>query len=91
MASSPTTRRRVTLRAGKGPRRHTSKKGVFCAWPRDSLPLQEAADAYGVSSRSIRRYITDGRLTAYRIGPKMIRLDAEEVERQLLGNQVGVK
>ena len=45
---------------------------------------------YGISRRSIHRYITQGLLPAYRIGPRNIRLDADEVERILLGNRMGV-
>ena len=48
-----------------------------------------AGAAYGISRRSIHRYITQGLLPAYRIGPRNIRLDADEVERILLGNRMG--
>lgn len=48
------------------------------------ISLQEAADAYGVSTRTLRRYISAGRLTAYRIGPRLIRLDADQVRRELI-------
>jgi hypothetical protein len=34
------------------------------------------------------RYIADGRLTAYRVGPRMIRLDADQVRRQLDGDPI---
>jgi hypothetical protein len=44
---------------------------------------------YGISRRSIHRYITQGLLPAYRVGPrKNIRLDADEVERVMLANPV---
>lgn len=49
-----------------------------------ALSLQEAADTYGVSTRTLRRYISAGRLTAYRIGPRLIRLDADQVRRELI-------
>jgi excisionase family DNA binding protein len=53
------------------------------------ISMQEAADTYGVSTKTIRRYIASGRLTAYRVGPRLIRLDAEQVRDQLLGSPVG--
>lgn len=46
--------------------------------------MAEAADLVSVSPRTIRRYIAAGRLTAYRVGPRIIRLDADQVERELL-------
>ena len=59
--------------------------------PRKFISPTQAAEIYGVSRRSIARYITQGLLPAYRIGPRNIRLDADEVERILLGNRVGAK
>jgi excisionase family DNA binding protein len=52
------------------------------------ITIAQVADQYGLSTRTIRRYIADGRLTAYRIGPRAIRLDAEQVRRQLDGDPV---
>lgn len=51
-----------------------------------AISLQEAAATYGVSTRTLRRYISAGRLTAYRIGPRLIRLDPDELRKQLLGD-----
>lgn len=53
------------------------------------ISMQEAAATYGVSQTTIRRYIATGRLSAYRVGPRMIRLDADQVERELLRTPVG--
>jgi len=53
------------------------------------ITMQEAADTYGVSTRTIRRYIASGRLTAYRMGPRFIRLDSEQVREQLLNQPIG--
>jgi len=47
------------------------------------ITMQEAAETYGVSVKTIRRYIATGRLTAERIGPRLIRLDADQVHKQL--------
>ncbi|WP_082956781.1 helix-turn-helix domain-containing protein [Mycolicibacter sinensis] len=49
-----------------------------------AISLQEAAETYGVSTRTLRRYISAGRLTAYRIGPRLIRLDADQVRCELM-------
>jgi excisionase family DNA binding protein len=43
------------------------------------ISIQEAADMFGLCDRTIRRYIASGRLTAHRVGPRVIRLDLDEV------------
>ena len=40
------------------------------------ISMPEAAEMCGVSETTIRRYIAAGLVTAYRVGPRMIRLDA---------------
>lgn len=47
------------------------------------LSIDQVAKDYNISRRSVRRYIAEGRLTAIRVGPHMIRLDAEQVAREL--------
>ncbi|WP_155766766.1 helix-turn-helix domain-containing protein [Mycobacterium intracellulare] len=47
------------------------------------VTLQEVADNYQLSIRTLRRYIASGRLTAVRVGPKLIRLDPAQVEKEL--------
>lgn len=42
--------------------------------------LQSAAERTGLSVKSIRRRIAEGRLTAYRMGQRVIRLDPAEVD-----------
>ncbi len=49
----------------------------------DLRPIPDAATILGVSTKTIRRRIADGTLTAYRLGPRLIRVDMSEVERQL--------
>lgn len=44
------------------------------------ISLEDAAETYGVSTRTLRRYISDGRITGYRVGPKLIRVDPEELK-----------
>jgi excisionase family DNA binding protein len=40
----------------------------------------EAAEYLGVSDRTIRQMVADGRLTAYRNGPRLVRIDLNEVD-----------
>lgn len=49
------------------------------------ISINEVADEFGISPRTVRRYIATGRLTAYKVGPKLVRLDPDQVRRQLLG------
>ncbi|MCA2302733.1 helix-turn-helix domain-containing protein [Mycobacterium intracellulare] len=44
------------------------------------LTIAQAADILGVHPISVRRYISRGVLRGYRVGPRMIRLRAEDVE-----------
>jgi excisionase family DNA binding protein len=49
--------------------------------PRRKLAtLTEASNYTGLGERTIRRYISTGRLIGYRIGPKAIRVDLDEVD-----------
>lgn len=45
--------------------------------------VQEAAVFLGVHPRTIRRRIADGTITAYRFGPRILRVDLDEVEAAL--------
>lgn len=47
------------------------------------LTIRQTATHLGVDPRTVRRYIADGRLTAYRVGPRAIRIKAEDVEKLL--------
>ncbi|MGO9350929.1 MAG: excisionase family DNA-binding protein [Mycobacterium sp.] len=57
----------------------------------EQLPLQvpprQAAEFFGVDVRTVRRWISDGRLTAHRVGPRLIRIDRESILR--LANPIG--
>jgi len=46
---------------------------------KQNLTLKAAAAWYGVSERTLRRRIAEGRLPAYRVGPRSIRVSAEDV------------
>ncbi len=45
------------------------------------LSVAEAADYHNCSERTIRRAIRDGRLRAYRVGPRLIRIDPRDLDR----------
>jgi excisionase family DNA binding protein len=40
----------------------------------------EAAEYLGVTDRTIRQMIADGRLTGYRSGPRLVRIDLNELD-----------
>jgi excisionase family DNA binding protein len=46
-------------------------------------PLSAAADYAGVHPKTIRRRIADGSLNGYRMGPRLIRVDLDELDRLL--------
>jgi excisionase family DNA binding protein len=48
------------------------------------ITIRAVCEEHGLGERTVRRYIAEGKLTAYRVGGRLIRLDAEEVERQLI-------
>jgi len=41
---------------------------------------QQAADYLGVTTRTIRQMIADGRLTGYRSGTRLVRVDLNEID-----------
>lgn len=47
------------------------------------LSVAQSAARLGVSPWTIRRRIADGSLTAYRVGPKLIRVDVAELDALL--------
>ena len=47
----------------------------------ESLP--RGAEYLGVSTKTMRRYIADGRITGYRAGPRLIRIDLNELDAML--------
>ena len=52
-----------------------------------ALSIRQAADYQGVSTDTIRRWIASGDLPAWRLGPKLIRIDRADLDalRQPLG------
>ncbi|WP_287216844.1 helix-turn-helix domain-containing protein [Rhodococcus sp. (in: high G+C Gram-positive bacteria)] len=51
--------------------------------PRRLVSIPQAAEEFGVCSRTIRRYISAGRITGYRFGPRMIRVDLNEIDSMM--------
>ena len=45
--------------------------------------IAHAAEYLGVADKTIRRYIAAGRLTGYRAGPRLIRVDLNELDAML--------
>ncbi|MCH5644364.1 helix-turn-helix domain-containing protein [Gordonia sp. ABSL49_1] len=42
-----------------------------------------AAEYADVSTRTLRRYIASGRLTAYRVGPRLIKVDLNDLDAMM--------
>lgn len=45
--------------------------------------IADAAEQFGVHHSTIRRYISQGRIAGYRLGPRMIRVDLDELDAML--------
>jgi excisionase family DNA binding protein len=59
------------------PRADTRRRGD----PRRRLVRLAVAATYAdVSTRTLRRYISHGRLTGYRVGPRLIKVDLNELD-----------
>ncbi|MCB1265048.1 MAG: helix-turn-helix domain-containing protein [Mycobacterium sp.] len=44
------------------------------------MGLQEAADRCDVSYRTVRRWIAAGRINAVRVGPRLLKVNARDVD-----------
>jgi excisionase family DNA binding protein len=42
--------------------------------------INGAAESANVSTKTIRRWIAEGRITGYRVGPRLIKVDLDELE-----------
>lgn len=45
------------------------------------ISLNDAADRLGVNYRTIRRWIAAGRIDAVRVGPRLLKIDAAQLDR----------
>jgi excisionase family DNA binding protein len=50
----------------------------------DLISVFEAADLTRLNHRTIRRYIAEGKITGYRVGTKLIKVDKDEVVARLI-------
>ncbi|MDR3658754.1 MAG: excisionase family DNA-binding protein [Mycobacterium sp.] len=48
---------------------------------------RQAAEFYGVSLRTIQRWLAEGKIQGYRLGGKLVRLEADEVQAALIGSR----
>ncbi len=51
--------------------------------PRRLQSITASAEYVGCNPRTIRRYIAAGRITGYRMGPRLIRVDLTELDALL--------
>ncbi|MGV0720565.1 excisionase family DNA-binding protein [Mycolicibacterium elephantis] len=52
--------------------------------------IQDAAEYLGVTDRTVRAMISDGRLTGYRNGTRLVRVDLNEVDARMTAFGGGV-
>jgi excisionase family DNA binding protein len=48
--------------------------------PPNKVGIAEGAEMLGVTTKTIRRYIASGALPAYRVGPRLIRIDVADIQ-----------
>jgi excisionase family DNA binding protein len=51
--------------------------------PKRLANVDRAAEYAGVHVKTIRRWVSTGRLTAYRLGPKLLRIDLNQIDDML--------
>jgi len=45
------------------------------------LSIRDISERLGCSEKTVRNFVADGRLEAVRFGPRMLRIDASELDR----------
>lgn len=48
--------------------------------------INEACEYFGVDRGTVRRWIADGTLTAYRVGPHLVRIDLDSIKAVRIGS-----
>ena len=48
------------------------------------VSIAAAADHYDVSQQTVRRWISSGKIHAYRVEPRLIRVDLDEIEAKII-------
>jgi excisionase family DNA binding protein len=61
------------------PRRHQLTTSAAERTLPQNPTQQQAADFFGVDPKTIRRWIAAGHLTAFRVGPRLIRVDRDSI------------
>ncbi len=61
----------------------TPNRSVRRLESRHLVSIPHAARYVGVADKTIRRWIAAGRITGYRAGPKLIRVDLDELDAML--------
>ena len=51
--------------------------------PKNYVSIPDAAKLANCSPKTIRRRISDGTIPAYRMGPRMLRVDQADIERAM--------
>ncbi|MGI8445962.1 MAG: excisionase family DNA-binding protein [Streptosporangiaceae bacterium] len=51
--------------------------------PRKYISIESASDLLGCSPRTVRRMVSAGEITGYRLGKRLLRFDLQEVETAL--------
>ncbi len=66
------------------------RREVITRTGRVYITLKEAAEVLCITDRTVRNMVADGRLRAYRLGPRVVRLRLDEVESALvpMGNAI---
>lgn len=54
---------------------------------RQYVTVRQICEAHQISERTVYRYIQMGTLKPYRVGPRLIRFDVDEVEQVLVGER----
>lgn len=51
--------------------------------PNRLVPIEDAADVIGIHRRTLRRWVDEGIVKGYRLGPKLLRVDMDDIDRLL--------
>lgn len=46
--------------------------------------VNAASENYDVNPRTVRRWISDGLITGYRVGSTLVKVDLDEIERNIV-------
>lgn len=69
--------------APTGPNRDARRHPDRPVGGRRYVKMSEAAEYLGVTDRTVRQMIADGRLTGYRNGARLVRVDLNEIDAQM--------